>query len=134
MKIKNLQFGEIEFDDDIIIQFPDGIIGFENLRRFIIIKDEECEPFHWIISVDEPEIGFAVLEPTLVVSDYYERVGFNPDVYALFTIVTLNRDISKTSVNLKAPIVIDKVKKLGKQVILEIPEFEVVHPLFVMKI
>ncbi len=131
MKIKNIQFGEVEFDDEIIIQFPDGIIGFEDLRRFIIIEDKECEPFRWLICVDEPEIGFAILEPTLVVSDYYERAGFDPDVYALFTIVTLNRDVSKTSVNLKAPIVIDKSKKLGKQVILEVPEFEVVHPLFV---
>ncbi len=130
MKIKNIQFGEIEFDDEILIQFPDGIIGFENLKRFIIIEDEECRPFRWLISVDEPEIGFAVLEPTLVVSDYYERSGFDPNVYVLFAIVTLNRDISKTSVNLKAPVVIDKAKKSGKQVILEIPEFEVVHPLF----
>jgi len=130
MKIKNLQFGEIEFDDEIIIHFPDGIIGFEKLQRFIIIEDEECEPFRWLISVDEPEIGFAVLEPTLIIPDYYERAGFDPGFYALFVIVTLNKDISKISVNLKAPIVIDKAKKSGKQVILENSEFEVVHPLF----
>jgi flagellar assembly factor FliW len=129
MKIKNSQFGEIEFDDEIIINFPDGLIGFEDLKRFIIIEDEECKPFRWLISVDEPEIGFAIIEPTLVVEDYYRRSGFDPEVYVLFVIVTLNRDVSKISVNLKAPVVIDKVKKLGKQVILENEEFEVSHQL-----
>ncbi len=129
MKIKNSQFGEIEFDDGIIINFPDGLIGFEDLKRFIIIEDEECKPFRWLISVDEPEIGFAILEPTLVFEDYYQRSGFDPDVYVLFVIVTLNRDISKISVNLKAPVVIDKVKKSGRQIILENDEFEVAHQL-----
>ncbi len=129
MKIKNSQFGEIEFDDEIIINFPDGLIGFEDLKRFIIIEDEECKPFRWLISVDEPEIGFAIIEPTLVVEDYYQKSGFDPEIYVLFGIVTLNRDISKISVNLKAPVVIDKVKKSGKQVILENDEFEVSHQL-----
>ncbi len=130
MKIKNSQFGEIEFDDGLIISFPDGIIGFEELKRFIIIEDEECKPFRWLISIDEPEVGFAILEPTLVVEDYYNRAGFDPGVYVLFVIVTLSRDVSKISVNLKAPIVIDSAKKLGRQVILENSEFEVKHPLF----
>jgi len=130
MKIKNSQFGEVEFDENIIIPFPEGIIGFEDLKRFIIIHDEDCEPFRWLISVDEPEVGFAILEPSLVVQDYYVRAGFDPEVYALFVIVTLSHEISKISVNLKAPVVIDKVKNLGRQVILENADFEVSYFLF----
>ncbi len=130
MKIKNSQFGEVEFEEKIIINFPEGIIGFEDLKRFIIIQDEDCEPFRWLISVDEPEVGFAILEPSFIVRDYYIRAGFDPKVYALFVIVTLSSDISKISVNLKAPVVIDKVKNLGKQVILENADFEISHFLF----
>jgi len=98
MKIKNSQFGEVEFDENIIIPFP--------------------------------EVGFAILEPSLVVQDYYVRAGFDPEVYALFVIVTLSHEISKISVNLKAPVVIDKVKNLGRQVILENADFEVSYFLF----
>jgi len=130
MKIKNSQFGEIEFDDEMILSFPNGIIGFEELKKFIIVEDEECKPFRWLFSIDEPEIGFAVLEPTFVIENYYQRIGFDPQIFALFTIVTLNRDVLKISVNLKAPIVIDKLKKLGKQIILDDPELEVTHQLF----
>ncbi|MCS7228997.1 MAG: flagellar assembly protein FliW [Candidatus Kryptonium sp.] len=130
MKIKNSQFGEIEFDEQIIIPFPEGIIGFEDLKRFIIIEDEDCKPFRWLISVDEPEIGFAVLEPSLLIEDYYLRSGFDPNVYVLFVIATLSKDISKITVNLKAPVVIDKTRNLGRQVILENSEFEISHHLF----
>jgi len=130
MKIRNSQFGEIEFDDRIIISFPEGIIGFEELKRFIIVEDEDFKPFRWLISVDEPEIGFAIIEPSLVAEDYYNRAGFDQKIHVVFAIVTLNKDVSKISVNLKAPIVIDRVKNLGKQVILENSDFEISHSLF----
>ncbi len=129
MRIRNSQFGEIEFDEEIIITFPNGIIGFEELKKFIIVEDEECKPFRWLISIEEPEIGFAILEPTFVLENYYQKVGFDPKIFALFSIVTLNRDISKISVNLKAPIVIDKSKKLGKQIIVDDPELGIRHQL-----
>jgi flagellar assembly factor FliW len=130
MRIKNSQFGEIEFDDEMILTFPSGIIGFEELKKFIIVEDEECKPFRWLISIEEPEIGFAILEPTFVIENYYQKVGFDPKTFAIFSIVTLNRDISKITVNLKAPIVIDKSKKLGKQMIFDDPELEITHQLF----
>ena len=133
MKIKTGQFGEIEFDDEIIINFPDGIIGFEDLKRFIRIEDVDYQPFRWLISVDEPEIGFAVLDPTLVVENYYEDLGFDPEKSTLLGIVKLEKEISKITINLKAPIVIDNFKKLGRQIIIDKEKYGISQPIFAGK-
>ena len=49
MKIKTFQFGEIEFSEDLVINFADGLFGFENLNRYLFIKTED-DLFYWLIS------------------------------------------------------------------------------------
>ena len=70
MKIVTRQFGEIEFSEDMLIHFPKGMIGFERCRRFLIVNDEDYEPFRLLIAVDEEEIGFPVLNPFLVTKNF----------------------------------------------------------------
>jgi flagellar assembly factor FliW len=51
IKITTRQFGELEFEDDIVLHFEDGIIGFENLKRYVILKMDD-DLFFWLASVD----------------------------------------------------------------------------------
>ena len=37
MKIKTRDFGEIEIDESTIINVPEGIIGFESVKRYTLI-------------------------------------------------------------------------------------------------
>ena len=129
MRLKTSQFGEIEFDENLIINFPEGIIGFEYLKKFIIIDDEDTRPFRWLVSVEEPEIGFALLELAFVVENCDERFELDPSRYVLFGIVTLSKDISRVTINLKAPVLIDKVKNEGRQIIVDSEEYPIAHPL-----
>ncbi|MFW5663186.1 MAG: flagellar assembly protein FliW, partial [Bacteroidota bacterium] len=62
-KIKTLHFGEIDVESQYIFNFPEGLLGFENLREFVLISEEETVPFKWLINLEEPEIGFPLLSP-----------------------------------------------------------------------
>ena len=70
LTIINSQLGSIQVDTDKVINFPDGLIGFEDLKNFVIIDFEEFEPFQWLLSMDDTEITFPIISPILVVQDY----------------------------------------------------------------
>ncbi|MCB0268712.1 MAG: flagellar assembly protein FliW [Calditrichia bacterium] len=137
MKIVTRQFGEIEFSEDMLIHFPKGMIGFERCRRFLIVNDEDYEPFRWLIAVDEEEIGFPVLNPFLVTKNFdkelphrlVKRLLNKEQTLDLFCVVTLNGEGGKVTINLKSPIVIDYDEKRGEQMILASDDVPVAHPI-----
>jgi len=137
MKIKTKQFGEIEFSEDMLVSFPKGIIGFEKCRRFLIVHDEEYEPFRWLIAVDENEIGFPVLNPFLVENEYdkelphrlVKRLINAEKPIEIFNVVTLNGEGGKVTINLKSPVIIDYDEKKGEQLILSAENIPVAKPI-----
>lgn len=132
MKATTRLFGEIDIEEEKIIVLENGMIGFPDLKRFALIFDEEkgkkASSIMWFQSMDEPQIAFPVMHPNDVKPDYNPVVNdemllplgpLKPeDTYVLVT-VTAAADVKDTSVNLKAPIVINTVSKLGCQMIVE---------------
>lgn len=116
--IRTLHFGEIEVPQQNIIIFDEGILGFDNLREFVIISEEETEPFKWLISLEEPNIGFPIIDPWLLDQTYNPGKRFQLEEEALFSIVNLGGKDKVMTANLKAPIVINVSESKGKQVIL----------------
>ena len=137
MKIKTKQFGEIQFSEDMLVHFPKGIIGFEKCRRFLIVHDEEYEPFRWLIAVDENEIGFPVLNPFMVENEYdkelphrlVKRLINAEKPIEIFNVVTLNGEGGKVTINLKSPVIIDYDEKKGEQLILSAENIPVAKPI-----
>ena len=127
MKLSTLQFGEIEFTDDLLIKFSDGVVGFENLKQFILIT-EENGLFYWLTSVDEPEIVFPLFPISSLREDYPRK-----DAYEPFGIVRLSKNPSEITINLKAPIYLDQQGKSGYQKILDTEKYPVDYKLFVEK-
>lgn len=41
MKINTHQFGEVEYSEDLVINFAEGLFGFENLHKYLFIKTED---------------------------------------------------------------------------------------------
>ncbi len=137
MKVVTQQFGEHDVTDEQIIYFPNGIIGFEDAKKFVIIDDEDSEPFRWLISLDKKEFGFPVLDPSIVIDNYEEE--FPPrlakqlknggSLLGVFCVVTLKGEAGNITINLKGPIVVDYENREGKQIILTADELPVSHPL-----
>lgn len=116
--IRTLHFGEVEVPQQNIIIFEEGILGFDTLREFVIISEEETEPFKWLISLEEPNIGFPIVDPWILDQNYNPGKKFQLEEEALFSIVTLGGKEKLMTANLKAPIVINVKESKGKQVIL----------------
>jgi flagellar assembly factor FliW len=125
MKITNKQFGEIEFEQDSIINFAEGILGFEDKKKFILISEKDGF-FFWLTSVDEPELIFPLFSINLLQDNFGDSTDLEP-----FGIVKLDKDPEKVSINLRAPVFIDHENKTGHQTIMDDENYPVDYPLFV---
>ncbi len=125
MKITTYQFGEIEFNENSIINFSSGIFGFENLKKYLLVQTEEGL-FHWLNSVEQPEIAFPLILLRVIDESFP-----NKDEHEAFGVVTFNNDPLKVTVNMKAPIYINQKDKAGYQTILDQDAFLINYNLFV---
>jgi len=127
MKISTTRFGDIEVDDSNVITVLGGIIGFENYYRFVILDFLKDSQFRWLQSLNDPEVAFVICDPWYFFKDYnFELSDENQneleiesldDIIAV-AISTIPADITKTTLNLISPIIINLKKMIGKQVIL----------------
>lgn len=142
MKLLTKIFDEVEIDDDKIITFANGIIGFPDLQRFAIIHDEKRgakSPIRWLQSLDEPAFAMPVMDPLTVLESYDPQVedellkpvgDLDKDQMLVLVTLTVPSDITKMSVNLKAPLVINAKERKACQVIAEGDEFAVKYPIY----
>ena len=111
------KFNEIvEVDEKKIVEFPEGLLGFENVKKFAII-DSEYEPFIWLQSVENKELAFLMIDPFLICPGYevdiddesLKKIGADsPENIIIMTIVTIPGDGSNITANFLGPIVINR--------------------------
>ena len=129
MQIKTRIFGEVTIDDSKMIKFPNGIVGFPDLTDFALIHDAEQGDqagIRWLQSVQEPTFAMPVVDPLIAKEDYnplvddnlLKVIGEGENILVLVTI-TVPSDLSKMSVNLKAPLVVNVETRKAVQVVLE---------------
>jgi len=135
MQLNTKHFGVIEIDEKEIIYFPSGIPGFENVKKYTLLGMQEEEgTFFWLQGVDDPELAFVVTDPFSVNDSYFveadddeikEIDAKTPDRILTLAIVTVPEDITRMSVNLKAPLLINMDNNKGMQVIMKNETFPV---------
>lgn len=129
MKFTNRQFGELEFEGKHVLEFPEGIIGFNDCRKYLIVDDADTQPFRWLVSLEDPDLSFAMIDPDVVAEGYYARFIKEKDVKA-FLLVALANPISASTINLRSPVIIQDPNRKGRQVILEDDSLSMRFPLF----
>ena len=141
MKIKTKVFGEVTIDDDKVIHFPAGIIGFPDMTEFALIHDEDkgTGSIHWLQSLQEPAFAMPVMDPLIVKPDYnpeiedelLSQIGkLDPEEILVLVTVTVPSDLTKMSVNLRGPIIINAAEKKACQVIVEGEAYAVKYPIY----
>lgn len=136
------RFGAVDFDDLDILTLEDGLLGFPQCRRFIVICHKEGSRFRWLQSLDDPQLAFLVVDPGEFFADYAPEMD---DAEAIrlalaeqtprlvYTIVTIPRGQPEAmTVNLAGPIVINLETRSGKQIVVEDPAYGIKHPLGVV--
>lgn len=125
MKVVTKQFGELEFSKDAVIKFANGLLGFEKFRHYVLLEHSEYHPFRWLISTENENISFAVLDPLLVQPEFakelpkrlVDRLFDAKSTSDIFAIVNF-RENGGPTINLKSPIVIDRQEMCGEQLVL----------------
>lgn len=139
MVIETSRFGRVELNQDDVLTFTEGLLGFSDLRKFVLLDDPSDEIFAWLQSCEVASIAFPVLEPELFATNY--RVNLTKsDMEALklpaldkarfFTIVTIPEDPTQMTANLKAPIVVNAAAKIARQCVLQDNNLAIREPIF----
>ncbi len=142
MKIVTKNFGEIEIADEKIIEFENGIVGFPELTQFALIHDAdrgENAGIRWLQSMQEPAFAMPVVDPLAVKEDYNPEVEdemlkklgeITPDNLLVMVTVTVPADLTKMTVNLQGPIVINADTRKACQVIVDGDAYPVKYPIY----
>lgn len=127
---------DIEFDENATITFENGLYGFEDLKKYIIIDDSEGgNPFKWMHSLEE-DICFVVIDPRYVDPGYdfflkedaVQKLKADKSTeFMILSIVVVTDKIEDMTVNLRSPIVINSVNNKGVQVILDDEKYGIRH-------
>lgn len=121
--INTREFGEITVASDYIFNFTNGLLGFENLHEFVLISVEDTAPFKWLISIDQPEIGFILLSPWLADEFFNPGKSIDTQKNAVFVIIKLGKSKGEMTANMKAPLILDAEFNKGEQIILPSDKF-----------
>lgn len=143
MEVNTRLFGEIVIDDEKIIEFPGGIVGFPDLNKFAIVHDSEKSDgssLSFLLSLDEPAFAMPVMDPHIVKPDYNPMVEDDllsnlgeltaDDTIVLVTVTVPKGAIEKMTVNLMAPVIINAATRKGAQVILTDGENDIHFPIY----
>lgn len=141
MTLQTKVFGEVTIEEEKIITFPGGIIGFPDLTQFALLHDEEdgIETIHWLQSLQEPAFAMPVMDPLFVKEDYNPEVDdellnvlgeWEQDELLVLVTVTVPQELKKMTVNLKGPILVNSLNRKACQVIVEGDEYQVKFPVY----
>jgi len=140
MLIQTTRFGPLDVDDEKIMTFKDGLLGFPKHRRFALIQTAPDPAFFWLQSVDDPDLAFVVCDPLLFVPDYQVPIR-QDDVAALGlrdlndcqVLVIVNKVNGDLTANLLGPLVVGAHSLLAKQLVLSDKRYGTRHRLMPAK-
>jgi flagellar assembly factor FliW len=137
MIIRTATWGEVEVSSDSFLTLPEGLIGFEDQHEYVLLEREDCRPFRWLVSFQDPGLAFPLLEPRDVLPDYHAPLsaieqtllelesGEEPVVYVVASVID---EGGQVYANLRAPIVVNRRLRTARQIVLLDTPYEIQHP------
>jgi flagellar assembly factor FliW len=136
MEIETTRFGRLSVDDERIMTFPRGLLGFPNHTRFALIQTGEENYFFWLQSVDDANLAFVVTDPSTFFKDYEVPVRDETaadiqltDLNHAQIFVICNKVEEWLTGNLLGPIVVNAANRLAQQVVLTEKKWTTRQPL-----
>ena len=135
--VETKHFGTIVVREDQIITLVQGILGFPEYQRYLIIEHNQESPFLWFQCVDNPGLAFVIIDPRCFLADYQvgrlngclkELEAESVDDLKIFVIVTIPRGHpEKMTANLLGPLVINIRNRRAKQLVIDNPRYSHQH-------
>jgi flagellar assembly factor FliW len=134
VKVATKPYGLIDVDERQKITFPQGLLGFESLKTYVLL-DAERQPFYWLQSIDDEQVAFILINPFIFRPDFEANIDneelktidiSDPETALLFSIVTIPAQGPITA-NLQGPLVINRETRCGFQAVLADPSYKTKH-------
>ncbi len=134
MTVVTQRFGEVSYTEADVFEFPWGLPGFSDLRRFLALSLAEQPNFVWLQSVDDPKIALPAADPWQIFPDYEPRMPAyatealelqSAEDFTILCIVVVTKDAQEMTMNLMAPIVLNLKTRRARQVMLESSSYSV---------
>lgn len=124
MLVQTTRFGQIKSSQEEVIIFPQGLIGFESTRHWLIIPDPENSDVAWLQSLSQPQVALPMISPRKYAPGYKVNIP-NRQLSPLhlrasdrvYVMSVVSKSGKTLTVNLRSPIVINLTKRLACQVI-----------------
>lgn len=136
--LHSTRFGTIEVEEADILTFPQGILGFEQVKQYAVLNPQQEGPFRILQGVDESDLAFVVVDPRVCDAQY--QVGLSLDwqdelgvesgdasEILTYAIVTIPQKVEEMTANLQAPVVVNRQTGLAKQVVLAGDRYSIRH-------
>lgn len=136
IKFQSTRFGELEVDQDSVLEIVFGIIGFPDNKKFVLL--DYNPPFSWLHSTENSELAFVVVSAAEFGDNYKVPIPRGDkdidlqedDDVAVFNLVTIRKETALSTVNLKAPVIVNLRNKKGRQIILDQANYSTRHLLW----
>lgn len=133
MKLNTTRFGTIEIDENLLIQFDEGLPGFEQLTRWCLLHLEQSEELNWLQSVEDPDVALLLADPDRMFQNYEVELDRNSlaplalseaseegPTHPIVMRVVVRLDAEGVVANLRAPILFNMENNQAMQVVLPI--------------
>ncbi|MCM3540239.1 flagellar assembly protein FliW [Priestia endophytica] len=139
MKIATKYHGELEVNREEVITFSKGIPGFLEEKKFTLLPLNDEDVFFLLQSLKTPDLAFVIADPFAFYKEYDFNLAShymtelditsekNVMVYAFVTIID---PFLESTINLQAPLILNREQKRGRQIILTGTDYKTKHPLF----
>ncbi len=136
MIVNTSRFGQLNVDEQRLISFPEGILGFPRQQEYALVQTGRESGFYWLQSVDTADLAFVVCDPRLFVGDYQVPVKLD-ELAGIGLIraadaqvfVIVNKVGDTLTGNFQGPLVINVVNRHGRQVVLSDRRYATRQPL-----
>jgi flagellar assembly factor FliW len=136
MVIETTRFGRMEVDDDRIITFPKGLLGFPEYQRYALIQTGEENYFFWLQAVEVPSLAFVVTDPGIFFKDYQfnlkeetqQELNLTDMAYSQVFVIC-NKVGDWLTGNLQGPLVVNAQNRMGGQVVINDKKWTTRQPL-----
>lgn len=125
VQFETSRFGALEVEEERIINFPDGLLGFPDFKRYILM-DYKDTPLKWLQAVDDPDLAFIVTEPAVLFSDYKARLDPATRQYLklekdedLAVLMIIRVEGEQVIANLQGPLFLNAGSMLGAQIVVD---------------
>ncbi len=139
MLVETTRFGSISVSEEDIVTFPEGMLGFSKIDKYVLVERVDDSLFLWLQAVKKPSVAFPLLEPEIFEKNYRVELAEedrsileldNLKHAKVYSIVTIPSDPTKMTANLKAPIVVNLKMRLARQVILHEADYPIRKSIF----